>query len=184
MHFRFTKVWWKMLPRYEIVRVTQKYYLFKYYLDKGTTHPKFDLTGVRTHDRQIMDSTFNVREMLVLTTEQSETSLTCCMFSWVSKQGLQMIWCVWLSTFDKVHIHVTAWLLYMSVIACSREMFPLDQQVWHLAPRWSWVLQRRASWATQHQQSLISVIVKVWAYYQGTVSILTPRTRLEASRNA
>ena len=45
------------------------YFLFKYDLDnsRSTTNPKFDLTGVRTHDLQIMDRTFHVSEMLVFT---------------------------------------------------------------------------------------------------------------------
>ena len=30
-----------------------KYFWFKYDLDRSTTHPKFDPTGVRTHDLQI-----------------------------------------------------------------------------------------------------------------------------------
>ena len=29
--------------------------------DRSTTHPKFDWTRIRTHDLQIMDSTFHVR---------------------------------------------------------------------------------------------------------------------------
>ena len=37
-------------------------------------HSMFDLTRVQTHDLQIMDNTFNIPEMLVLTTEPSGTS--------------------------------------------------------------------------------------------------------------
>ena len=35
-------------------------YWFKSNLDRNTMHPKFDLTEVRTHDLQIMDSIFHV----------------------------------------------------------------------------------------------------------------------------
>ena len=38
-------------------------FLFKY---SRTTHPKVDLTGLQTHDFQIMDGTFHVPETLVL----------------------------------------------------------------------------------------------------------------------
>ena len=41
--------------------------------DRSTEHPKFNLTGVRTHDLQVMDSTFHVPETLALTTEPSGT---------------------------------------------------------------------------------------------------------------
>ena len=37
-------------------------------------HPKFDQTGVGTHDLLIMDCTFHVPEMLELTTEPLGTS--------------------------------------------------------------------------------------------------------------
>ena len=43
------------------------YIWFKY--DKGIIHPKFDLTLVRTHYLQIMDSSFHVLEMNILTNE-------------------------------------------------------------------------------------------------------------------
>ena len=36
---------------------------------RSTTHPKFDPTGVQTHDLQNMDITFHVPEMLAVTTE-------------------------------------------------------------------------------------------------------------------
>ena len=45
----------------------------KYDFDRSATHPKFDLTGIRTYGLQIMDSTFHVSEMLVLITEPSDT---------------------------------------------------------------------------------------------------------------
>ena len=44
---------------------------FKSDPDKWTTHPKFNPTGVWAHDIQIMDSTFHVHQMLVLTTKSS-----------------------------------------------------------------------------------------------------------------
>ena len=31
-----------------------------YGLDRSTTHPKFDLTRVRTHDLQVIESTFHL----------------------------------------------------------------------------------------------------------------------------
>ena len=40
------------------------HFWFKYNLDRNAMHPKFDLTWVRTHDLQIMNSTFHVPEML------------------------------------------------------------------------------------------------------------------------
>ena len=43
----------------------------KYKLDISTMHPKFKPTRVQTHDLQIMDSTFQVPEKLILTTELS-----------------------------------------------------------------------------------------------------------------
>ena len=59
-----------------------EYLRFKYDLDKSTTHPKFNLTGVWTHDLQIMDSIFHVLGMLALTTEPSRTlkEMYCHMF--------------------------------------------------------------------------------------------------------
>ena len=39
------------------------YFWFKYNLDTSITHPKFGLTGIQTHDLQIMNSTFHVPEM-------------------------------------------------------------------------------------------------------------------------
>ena len=39
----------------------------------GTMHPKFDLTRVQTHNLHIMDSTFHISEMLILTTGPSGT---------------------------------------------------------------------------------------------------------------
>ena len=41
---------------------------------------KFDLTGVQTHDLQIMDSISYVSETLVLTTAPSGTTLPCAEF--------------------------------------------------------------------------------------------------------
>ena len=38
-------------------------------LDRSTIHPKFNRTGNQTHDLQIIDTTFHVPEMLILTTE-------------------------------------------------------------------------------------------------------------------
>ena len=38
-----------------------------YDLNRSTMHPKLNLTGVRTHDFQIMISTIHVREMLSCT---------------------------------------------------------------------------------------------------------------------
>ena len=40
-------------------------------LSQDCTHPKFDPTKVWTHDLQIMDSTFHVRETAAVTTEAS-----------------------------------------------------------------------------------------------------------------
>ena len=50
------------------------YFWFKYDLNRSTMHPKVNPIGVRTHDLQIMDSSFCVPETLALTTEPSETS--------------------------------------------------------------------------------------------------------------
>ena len=47
--------------------VSDIYVWFKYNLDRNTTHPKFDLTGVRTFE--IIDSTFHDPETLILTNE-------------------------------------------------------------------------------------------------------------------
>ena len=47
----------------------QSYFWFKYDLHRSTSHPKYNPTGVRTHDLPTMDSTFHVPEMLTLTTE-------------------------------------------------------------------------------------------------------------------
>ena len=44
-----------------------------YDLDRSAAHTKFDLTEVRTHDLQIIDSICHIPETLVLTTELSET---------------------------------------------------------------------------------------------------------------
>ena len=52
--------------RNTIVGVLFKHDLEKYY------SPKFDPSGVQTHDLQIMDSVFHVLEVLVLITELSE----------------------------------------------------------------------------------------------------------------
>ena len=52
------------------------YFWFKPNLGGKTMHPKFGLAGVQTHDLQVKDNTFHVLEMLILTTEQSETSLS------------------------------------------------------------------------------------------------------------
>ena len=43
-------------------------------LDRSTTHPKFDPTGVRTHDLQIMTVYFMSLRRLLLTTLPSVTS--------------------------------------------------------------------------------------------------------------
>ena len=45
---------------------------FKYNLDKSTMHPKFDLTGVRTHDLWFINSSLHVPERLNLTTEPAD----------------------------------------------------------------------------------------------------------------
>ena len=50
------------------------YLWFKYDLDRSTLHPKFESTGVRAHDLQIIDTTFHVPQTLVLTAEPSGTS--------------------------------------------------------------------------------------------------------------
>ena len=59
------------------VLFNHKYYAYeiKAYVPKTQTpkHPNFDPTGAQTHDFQITDSTFNVPEMLILTTESSGT---------------------------------------------------------------------------------------------------------------
>ena len=55
-------------------------FLLKFNFDERTKHPKFDLTGVRTHDLQIMNSIFHIPETLVLFTDPSRTytsSLGC-----------------------------------------------------------------------------------------------------------
>ena len=49
-------------------------------------HHKFDLTGVQTHDLQIIDSTFHVPDALALTTEPSGTS-PGTYFYWVEVRG-------------------------------------------------------------------------------------------------
>ena len=51
------------------------YFQFKYNLGIGATHSKFDLTRVRTHYPQIMDSTFHVPETLTLITEPASPGL-------------------------------------------------------------------------------------------------------------
>ena len=49
-------------------------FLFKYNLDRSTTHPKFDPTGIQTHDLQIMTvKAFHVTETAALTTQPSVT---------------------------------------------------------------------------------------------------------------
>ena len=50
---------------------------------RRTKYLKFDPTGVWTHDLWIMNSTFHVPEMLVLTTEPSEifTHLILCSYN-------------------------------------------------------------------------------------------------------
>ena len=53
---------------------SNQYFWFKYNLDRSTTHPKCNTTRVWTHDLQIVDSTFYVCKMLVLTTEPSGIS--------------------------------------------------------------------------------------------------------------
>ena len=41
----------------------QLYFWFKYDLDRGTMHPQFDQTGLRTYDLQIMNIAFHVPVM-------------------------------------------------------------------------------------------------------------------------
>ena len=47
--------------------------LFKYDLDRSTTHPEFNQTGVRTHDLQIMTAYFMSLQMSILATLLLET---------------------------------------------------------------------------------------------------------------
>ena len=63
------------------------YFLFKYDLDRNTICPKFDPTGVQTHDLQIIGSTFHVPGTLALTTELSRTSvhLALCLLVVISQ---------------------------------------------------------------------------------------------------
>ena len=49
------------------------YVWFKYNRQKHM-YLKFDLTGIRTHDIQIMESIFLIHEMLALSTEPPGTS--------------------------------------------------------------------------------------------------------------
>ena len=39
--------------------------------ESPSTHPKFEPTGIRTHDLQIMDNTFHVPETFTLTSKPS-----------------------------------------------------------------------------------------------------------------
>ena len=63
---------------------------FKYDFDRSTTHPKSDLSGVRTHDLHIMDSTRHVHEMLVLTTESSDAQIAQIAEPMLFKQAGQL----------------------------------------------------------------------------------------------
>ena len=71
---------WKYVTGMNNFVMTCKYilnivYIFEQVdLDRSTMHLKLDLAGVQTHDLQIIDSTFHVPEMLVLTTESSGNS--------------------------------------------------------------------------------------------------------------
>ena len=80
--FGTTMTWVK--DRFDCTNMYVVYFWFKYYLDRSTTcniqnqkskhpkkklHHKFNPTVVRTHDFQILDSTFHVPEMLAVTTE-------------------------------------------------------------------------------------------------------------------
>ena len=60
------------------------YFCSKYDLDRSM-YPKFDSTGVWTHDLQIMDNTFYVPEMPVLTIEPSGTCIYNIIYklSWI-----------------------------------------------------------------------------------------------------
>ena len=72
--FSFSPCWAKTywgIYCYLILRI----FSFKYNLDNSSRHSKLDPIGVRTDDLQIMDNTFYVPEMLVLTTEPSGTPL-------------------------------------------------------------------------------------------------------------
>ena len=47
-----------------VLEIDEIYFLFKYELDRNTTHPKFDPTRVWTHDLEIMGKTFHVHDTL------------------------------------------------------------------------------------------------------------------------
>ena len=122
---------------------------------RNTTHPKFDPTGFRTHDMQVIDSTYHVPEMLILTTEPSEAS------------SVMQPWRGYVASVSKVNLSAHVWstvsygfpltrnkLLWLPVVYFSQvvleEKLSYSSRCVSSIIACQWPVERFMTWYPQH----------------------------------